>query len=392
MPQVRRILSIDIMRGLTLFLMLFVNDLYVPGVPKWLGHVAEGVDGMGLADWVFPGFLFMVGISIPFAFKAREKKNETTLQLLIHIVIRTISLLIIGIFMVNASENFNTELTPINRTLWIVSGYVAVFLIWNNYPEEGKLRYLKYAGIALLIFLAVAFRGGTAENPTYIQKSWWGILGLIGWGYFAAAATYLFLKDKLMATFVVLLVFLGLNIASELGLTGFLNPLKPLLGVVLGGNIPLIVLSGLVVGILLKKFREAPSTLLKYLLGLAVISFGLAAVLHRWFIISKLSGTPSWAMLCTGISLLLFALLFFLIDVKNRVSILCVFKPAGQNSLGTYLAPDIVYYLLWALPFQMLFYKQDYSQLLAVVGSLVWAFSMIAFAALLAKMHIRLKL
>jgi heparan-alpha-glucosaminide N-acetyltransferase len=43
------------MRGLTLVLMLFVNDLYMPGVPAWLGHRAADFDGMGLADWVFPG-------------------------------------------------------------------------------------------------------------------------------------------------------------------------------------------------------------------------------------------------------------------------------------------------------------------------------------------------
>ena len=63
-----RIMSIDIMRGLTLFLMLFVNDLYEPGVPYWLVHTKADVDGMGLADWVFPGFLFMVGMSVPYAF------------------------------------------------------------------------------------------------------------------------------------------------------------------------------------------------------------------------------------------------------------------------------------------------------------------------------------
>ena len=36
----KRILSIDIMRGITLFLMLFVNDLFVEGVPCWLTHAA----------------------------------------------------------------------------------------------------------------------------------------------------------------------------------------------------------------------------------------------------------------------------------------------------------------------------------------------------------------
>ena len=189
MTQNPRILSIDIMRGLTLFLMLFVNDLYVKGVPQWLVHTKRDVDGMGLADWVFPGFLFMVGLSIPFAFSARAKKNESMGQLAIHILTRTISLLIIGVFMINASESFNAELTGMNKTLWVVLGYISVFLIWNKYPKESKIHYLKYLGIVLLIVLAIIFRGGTLENPTRIEKGWWGILGLIGWGYFAAAFT-----------------------------------------------------------------------------------------------------------------------------------------------------------------------------------------------------------
>jgi len=40
----------------------------------------------------------------------------------------------------------------------------------------------------------------------------------------------------------------------------------------------------------------------------------------------------------------------------------------------------------------LFFYKQESSQLLAVGGSLVWALAMVGFAALLAKINIRLKL
>jgi heparan-alpha-glucosaminide N-acetyltransferase len=54
-----RIISIDIMRGLTLLLMLFVNDLNMDVAPAWLGHMKADFDGMGLADWVFPGFFFI---------------------------------------------------------------------------------------------------------------------------------------------------------------------------------------------------------------------------------------------------------------------------------------------------------------------------------------------
>src|SRR6478609_5088508 len=91
--KVPRILSIDIMRGLTLFLMLFVNDLYEPGVPKWLMHTEAGTDGMGLADWVFPGFLFMVGMAIPYAISSRRNKGESVIKIFGHIILRTLSLL-----------------------------------------------------------------------------------------------------------------------------------------------------------------------------------------------------------------------------------------------------------------------------------------------------------
>jgi predicted acyltransferase len=388
----KRILSIDIMRGLTLFLMLFVNDLYTPGVPSWLVHTTRDVDGMGLADWVFPGFLFMVGLSIPFAFMAREKKKESTTQLLIHILTRTVSLLIIGVFMINASESFNAELTGMNKTLWVVMVYVSVFLIWNKYPKGSKIAYFKFLGIALLIYLAFIFRGGTPEQPTLLEKGWWGILGLIGWGYFTAALTYFFLKDKLLPTALVLFIFLGLNILSELGFTDFLNPLKPIFGVILRGNVPLIVLSGLIIGILLKQYKSEPSKFFKSVIPLGIGSLGLAFILHNWFIISKIKATPSWGVLCVGISVLLFVILFYLIDVKKIAKLFSPFKPAGENSLTTYLAPDIVYYLIWSLPFHVLFYKQDESPFLAIGGSLVWAFAMIGFAAFLAKINIRLKL
>ena len=102
MTDTNRIYSIDIMRGLTLVLMLFVNDLYMPGVPEWLGHSKANFDGMGLADWVFPGFLFMVGMAIPFSIGNRIAKEENTFSIARHIVTRTVSLLIIGVLMLNS--------------------------------------------------------------------------------------------------------------------------------------------------------------------------------------------------------------------------------------------------------------------------------------------------
>ena len=97
----QRITSIDILRALTMVLMIFVNDLWsLKNIPGWLEHVEHGVDGIGLSDVVFPAFLFIVGLSLPFAMENRRKKGDTEWQLVTHVLLRTIALLVMGVFLV----------------------------------------------------------------------------------------------------------------------------------------------------------------------------------------------------------------------------------------------------------------------------------------------------
>ena len=183
-PTKNRILSIDIMRGLTLFLMLFVNDLFEEGVPGWMVHTKANVDGMGLADWVFPGFLFMVGMAIPYAINSRMKSGESKLKVFQHIILRTASLLLIGVLMLNHGR-LNSELSGINGTLYVLLMYVSIFLIWNKYPENSKLNKLflglKLLGVVTLIMLVVIFKAGDPGHVTWIKTGWWGILGADLW-------------------------------------------------------------------------------------------------------------------------------------------------------------------------------------------------------------------
>jgi len=375
--------------------MLFVNDLYIPGVPNWLVHAEASEDGMGLADWVFPGFLFMVGLSIPYAIEARRRKNQRSKSLWSHILVRTLSLLLIGVLMVNIPY-LNPTLTTMSTELWALLVYGCIFLIWNQYPKLSKsakiFKLLRILGVVALVVLVVLFKAGTTENPEWIKTSWWGILGLIGWGYFTAAATYLSTGGKLIGVILMWLLFLVLNVLSQLGGLDIVKALDPYIGVLLAGNIPVLVLSGLIVGILLKKQIDNYLKLLATFLLLGLLFLVLGLVLHQYFIVSKILGTPSWAMYCSGISVLFFCLLFVLVDVYKWTGWAKLFLPAGQNSLTTYLAPDIIYYTIWGLGLNVLFYKQSESALLAVFGSLVWAFLMIGFAALLSKINIKLKL
>ena len=89
----RRNVSIDMLRGLTMLLMVFVNDLWtVGGVPHSLEHFERFEDGMGLSDIVFPMFLFAMGMSIPYAIERRFSKGFSGESTLGHILSRTLAL------------------------------------------------------------------------------------------------------------------------------------------------------------------------------------------------------------------------------------------------------------------------------------------------------------
>ncbi len=395
MSDNNRIYSIDIMRGLTLFLMLFVNDLYMPGVPDWLGHRAADFDGMGLADWVFPGFLFMVGMAIPFSIGKRIAKGEDNFTISRHIVIRTISLLIIGVLMLN-SGRLDPELTGMGENLWSLLMYTGVFLVWNNYRETDRnfftITGLRLGGMALLAFLVFRFRSGQQVNDGSLITGWWGILGLIGWGYLVSAFIYLAVRDNILNTVVALLFFLTLNILSKLELMNSLNSVKPILGVIIEGNVPFIVISGLLTTLVLRKLQADHRKTVITIVVIGIFCIIAGYVLRNWFIISKIQATPSWGFLCNGISMLLFALLYWIIDINKHTKWTFFLKPAGENSLTTYLAPDILYYMIFSTSLPILIYKQSDIPLVVIAGSVIWALLMVALTALLVRFNIKLKL
>jgi heparan-alpha-glucosaminide N-acetyltransferase len=396
MTENNRIYSIDVMRGLTLVLMLFVNDLYMHGVPSWLGHRAADFDGMGLADWVFPGFLFMVGMAIPFSIGKRISEGQKTFSIARHIIIRTISLLIIGVLMLN-SGRVNPEFTGMSENLWSILMYTGVFLIWNKYQENDKnfftIAGLRLAGIAILVVLIYKFRSGEFENNGSLITGWWGILGLIGWGYLVSALIYLAVRDSILNTIIALLFFLALNILSQLDLLNSLNPFKSIFGVVIEGNVPFIVLSGMLTTLILKKYSESDSRkTIVTIVAIGILSILAGFILRKWFIISKIQATPSWGLICNGISMMLFALLYWIIDIKKHIRWTFFLKPAGENSLTTYLAPDILYFLIWSTGIPILIYKQSGIPLVVIAGSVIWALLMVGLTALLVRINIKLKL
>lgn len=394
MEKSNRILSIDILRGFNLVLMLFVNDLYMAGVPAWLGHMPGDFDGMGLADWVFPGFMFMVGMSVPYSVGNRISKGDDQPALLKHILIRTASLLIIGVLMAN-SRNVNEEFTGISKSLWSMIMYTGVFLIWNNYDvskwNKNTIYGLQLLGVLMILPMVYIFR--SAEDHIFRFNSW-GILGTIGWGFLVAALVYLWFRDSISKTILFVILFLVMNMLSKLHLLDFLSPIRPVFGTLINGNAPFIVLSGMLVTLMLKKYatESAVKTAL-IIAGLGVLSIAVGFILRPWFIISKIQATPTWALICNGITMVLFALLFWIIDIMKKVNWSLFLRPAGANSLTVYLVPDMFYYIIWQFSLPFLFYKNLPQPGLVILGSIVWAVIMgVGLPVLLEKINFRLKL
>jgi heparan-alpha-glucosaminide N-acetyltransferase len=346
-----RIKSIDILRALTMLLMIFVNDLWsLTDIPGWLGHKAANEDGLGLADVVFPAFLFLVGLSIPFAIKARFKKGENNAQVLWHIVERSAALIIMGLFMVNL-ENVNSEKLLINEYIWEILMAVGFILVWNNYKVKasGKVRenVLKIIGFALLVFLAVIYRGEPENNYEWMRLYWWGILGLIGWGYLAGALTYLIFRDRPGWIAVICLVFYLLNINE------FASPFNFHLRIVVSASNYASILSGVLVTTVLIKLQEKGrmNWLIPVLLGFATILILFGFMTRPEWGISKIRATPSWTAICAGITTISFIIIYIISDRLKFSKWADIIAPAGKSTLTCYLVPYIVYPLMALVSF-----------------------------------------
>src|ERR1700744_1750020 len=187
MPQLpKRLQSIDVLRALTMLLMIFVNDASgILHVPAWIDHAKGNEDRMGFADTIFPAFLFIVGLSIPLAIKNRISKGDNSRQIFFYILLRSAALIIMGFFHVNL-EDYNETAAVLSKPVWALIITVCFFLIWLDYPQTLKKIYkivLIGAGIVGLIIMAMLYVGGDAKHITWMHPSWWGILGLIGWSY-----------------------------------------------------------------------------------------------------------------------------------------------------------------------------------------------------------------
>ncbi len=392
-----RVLSIDVFRGITIFVMVFVNELAgVTNIPQWMKHLPANVDGMTFVDLVFPAFLFIVGMSVPFAIQARVKKGDSTLEIFKHIALRSLGLMVIGVFMVNTESGFDAASMAISMPLWTLLMFIYVLLIWSNYPKTISPAIAlgaKLIGVAGLVVLWWLYKG--PEN-TGMTTQWWGILGLIGWAYLIAGSVFLVCRNiaaasqQVIALAVIALVLLGVFLALDkleaagVAVPGLLSDLNS------NNTHAAIVLAGVILSQLFYLPQFSAQKAKYYWLFTAVV--GLLA-LASWQVspISKIWATPSWALFSIFFCCVIFGAVYWLVDVKQQRAWTKFFEPSATNPLLVYILP----YILLAVSGIVGFYlRPDFcsSGIAGIIWSLFFSCVIMLIGAGLTRVGLRVKL
>ena len=385
--KISRIATIDVFRAITMFLMLFVND--IPGIkqiPHWLLHADMNEDMLGFSDIIFPCFLFVMGMSVPFALLKRKEKGESLWGTLRHILERTLALIVMGLFTVNLGS-YDGEATGLPYSWYLILLVLSFFLTWNLYPKaEGWKKYLftgmKYAGILLMIGLFCLFEG---KNGAVFAPKWWGILGLIGWTYLVTAIVFLIVRIRLVWMLSAWLIVLALTVLSHNGMLDLSSLPSDMTHHALG-------VSGAFASVLLIHLgnREKPFKFVGTMLGLGVLMLALFFVSHPYWIISKIQATPTWLFVCNAISFFMVGILYYLTDVMNKAHWFSIIKPAGTVTLTCYMIP----YAWNAVQRLIGFHYPDFL-CIGVPGlcrSLLFSLVIVWIAGLLMKVNVRLKI
>lgn len=422
-----RVASVDALRGLVILLMIFVNDVAgVRAAPSWLQHVSVDADGMTLPDVVFPAFLFIMGMSIPLSLGRALDAGRSRFSLLAKVLARTLALLLMGVFMVNMDRH-----DPGHRGLWGLLTYLAIFLAFPVVPPGPPLRRRTFQvwrviGFVGLAVLALVYRTADgrhlllgplldSSDTIWLRHSWWGILGLIGWAYLVASLVYLVLGRRrewlIGATGLLAMVYVadrhGLfaRVDSRAWLAwaapaiGLLERLYAWVGshVSIGqslGSLASISVAGCCLGTIVSSSSEIRTHTdrlrwaLVYAAGLTVA----ALLFDPLYGINKIRATPAWGLLCSSLTALTWAALYWIMDVRGVRTWSAIVRPAGANPLMAYILHPFVLMVASFVGLPLTFYKHaDLPVAVNILGCLAMAFVIVGLTGLIGRLGYRLK-
>jgi predicted acyltransferase len=336
------------MRGLTIAGMILVTDpgTYSAVFPP-LTHAAW--QGATPTDMIFPAFLFMVGISTVFSIEARMRRGATRAALIIHILIRTVVLIVLGL-LVNGFPFYDLHHLRIPGILQrIALCYAAVALLYLGIARIGKAESAIGSSAqntttrtaAVLITLIAILLIGYWALLRYVPVPGFGPARYDSLGYLGA---YI---DRAVFTTRHLWAW---GLTAGYGVTydpeGLLSTLPAIANTLLG----------VLTGVWLRLSRPARSKAAD-LLYFGALLFLVAWPLSSLMPINKRIWTSTFALLSGGVTLLAFALFYWLLDVRSvprwtrpALEFLRIF---GTNAIAAFVLSSVITATLDAVHFNI---------------------------------------
>lgn len=300
----KRLAALDVFRGLTIALMIVVNN---PGswdsvYPPLLHSVWNGCTP---TDLVFPFFMFIIGAAMWYSYKKSDHKLTGTIVL--KILRRTVIIYLIGISL-NAYAVHSLDLTTIR-----IMGVLPRIAI----------------GYCLASFIVLTFSMNRIRIiSVLILLGYWAILIIFG------GTAPLTLEGNFARTFDI--AVLGINHIPQFhgvkfDQTGLLSTLPSIVSILLG------YLAGRLIDTTADRLNAVKKLIL---LGITGIAIALAWSLI--FPINKLLWTSSFVLYTSGFASLFLGILVWIIDIRGYSRWAKPFLIFGINPLSLYVFSEVL--------------------------------------------------
>ena len=315
--KTQRYLALDVLRGLTVALMILVNT---PG--SW-SHIYAPFkhapwDGFTPTDWVFPSFLFVIGNAMSFSLSKYESISEAVF--LKKVLKRSILIFLIGLFLNAFPFVFRQEGELVFKNLANIRIMGVLQRIALCYFFASLiLHYLKLkksiilGSIMLLGYWVIMWFFGDQPNPLSLEQN--------------AALKF----DQLIFNDENLYKGYGLPFDPE----GLLSTLPAIVNVI----------AGYAAGVFIQKSGNNITTVFK--LGIyGVVMLILAQIWDVWFPINKPIWSSSYVLYSTGWTLLVLSVLILIIEILAYKKWTGIFEAFGKNPLFVFVMSGLVVKLL----------------------------------------------
>jgi predicted acyltransferase len=366
----QRLLSLDVFRGITIAAMVIVNN---PGtwaaVYPQLKH-AEW-HGWTVTDFVFPFFVFIVGVAIPLALGKRVADGAKDSELFLKILYRSFVIFGLGLFQMGFPF-FDISKTSLPVAVKVAAVIGLILTIGFFLADRFKASVVSIAAVTLLLAGAYfADQGFPYERMERIRIM--GVLQRLALCYFFAAIVFIKTGWRVQVGLagILLLFYWGVmhfagagDLSPEGNFSGYID--RMILGEEhiwrsskvydpegLLSTIPAIAtcMVGVLCGTYLRESKASLEGRINSLFfsGLVLASIGWAW--GFWFPINKPIWTSSYAAFTAGMALIFLGTCMWLIEVRSYRKWAHPFTVFGVNALALYFASSILARIMLAVKF-----------------------------------------